>query len=77
MEEQIMTLQEFIRLISDEEQDCKLEIDEGEYTEYSYLPFWLSDFRDNCSRANGCKDYIVTGFRIEYKSELVIEVKKV
>ena len=72
-----MTLQELLRLISDEEQDCKLEIDEGEDKEYSYLPFWLSDFRDNCSRANGCKDYIVTGFRIEIGSKLIIEVKKI
>lgn len=72
-----MTLQEFLRLITDEEQGCKLEIDEEEEKEYSYLSFWLSDFRQKMCTAYNCKDYLVTGFRIEYKSELIIEVKKV
>lgn len=71
-----MTLQEFLRLISDEEQRCDLEIDE-EDKDYSYLSFWLSDFRQNMSIANNYKNCLVTGFRIEHEGKLVIEVKKV
>lgn len=72
-----MTLRKLLRYISDEEQRIALTIDKGDETEYTYLSFWLSDFRSNCTTAVNCKDYIVTGFSVSYGGVLNIEIKKV
>ena len=41
-----MTLKEFLSLIADEEARIELELDIEMERDYSYISFWLSDFRE-------------------------------
>ena len=53
-----MTLKEYLSFIRDEELRIELELDIEEERDYSYISFWLSDFRDGIRYGKThCLDY--------------------
>jgi hypothetical protein len=56
-----MLLNDYLKLIQDEDARIELCIDEDDEPEYKYTSFWLSDYRKNSSTANEYADFNVTG----------------
>lgn len=53
-----MTLKEYLSFIRDEEVRIELELDIEKERDYSYISFWLSDFRDGIRYGKThCLDY--------------------
>lgn len=53
-----MTLKDYLSFIRDEEVRIELELDIKEERDYSYISFWLSDFRDGIRYGKThCLDY--------------------
>lgn len=53
-----MTLKEYLSFIRDEEVRIELELDIEEERDYSYISFWLSDFREGIRYGKThCLDY--------------------
>ena len=72
-----MILQDFLKLITDEEARIELEIDSKEAEDYLYSNFWFSDYRDGYDHEYD--DYEVTGFRFSTEfseSDITVEIKK-
>ena len=72
-----MILQDFLKLVTDEEARIELEIDSEGAEDYLYESFWLSDYR--CGFDNYYDDCEVTGFRFTTEfseSDITIEIVK-
>jgi len=72
-----MTLQEFLKLIHDEEARIELEIDEPDKDDYQYYSFWFSDYTTDDDIAKYYKEYHVIsfGFLPEQKADIQITIK--
>ena len=73
----IMTLDEVLRLIHDEEARIEVEINDGT-SDYHYLNFWLSDYRSGLDIVKYYQDCTVDNISfltIERESEITICVK--
>lgn len=71
-----MKLQEYLKLISDEDCRIELELDDGS-DDYKYVHFWLSDYREGLHKAYDNWTVVSTSF--EYKifyADISIQIKK-
>lgn len=72
-----MVLQDFLKLITDEEARIELEIDSKEDEDYLYESFWLSDYKCDLDDVKYYDNYEVTGFRFTTEfseSDITIEI---
>lgn len=72
-----MTLEEFLSLIQDEEVRIEVEIND-ETSDYHYLNFWFSDYRDSSDIIKCYKDWTIDNISFltsERESDITICIK--
>ena len=72
-----MKLEDFLKLIHDEEAWIELEIDEPDKDAYQYHQFWFSDYITDDDIAKYYREYQVVsfGFIPEQKADIQITIK--
>lgn len=73
-----MKLEDFLKLVHDEEARIELEIDEPDKDEYQYYQFWFSDYITNDDIAKYYREYQVVsfGFLPEQDADIQITISR-